>query len=141
MRFTLFEPTALSPHHLTHLAREAEACGFDNFALAVVLDVDANALLDMAGNNNAIDDNNSVAETVDTTLPTIVDATLFDMDKNGNIDEILIEFSEPMNDSSIATGDVPVTINISMINPTARAARPSTVTSFAPPLCVMRRRR
>ena len=33
MRFTLFEPTALSPHHLTHLAREAEACGFDNFAL------------------------------------------------------------------------------------------------------------
>ncbi len=33
MRFTLFDPTALSPHHLLHLAREAEACGFDNFAL------------------------------------------------------------------------------------------------------------
>lgn len=33
MRFTLFEPTALSPHHLLHLAQEAEACGFDNFAL------------------------------------------------------------------------------------------------------------
>jgi alkanesulfonate monooxygenase SsuD/methylene tetrahydromethanopterin reductase-like flavin-dependent oxidoreductase (luciferase family) len=33
MRFTLFEPTALSPHHLLHLAQEAEACGFDSFAL------------------------------------------------------------------------------------------------------------
>lgn len=33
MRFTLFEPTALSPHHLVHLAREAEANGFDAVAL------------------------------------------------------------------------------------------------------------
>lgn len=33
MRFTLFEPTALSPHHLVHLAREAEAVGFDAVAL------------------------------------------------------------------------------------------------------------
>lgn len=33
MRFTLFEPTALSPHHLVHLAREAEAGGFDAVAL------------------------------------------------------------------------------------------------------------
>jgi len=33
MRFTLFEPTALSPHHLLYLAKAAEACGFDNFAL------------------------------------------------------------------------------------------------------------
>jgi alkanesulfonate monooxygenase SsuD/methylene tetrahydromethanopterin reductase-like flavin-dependent oxidoreductase (luciferase family) len=27
------EPTALSPHELAHLARQAEACGFDAFAL------------------------------------------------------------------------------------------------------------
>lgn len=33
MRFTLFEPTALSPHHLVHLAVEAERVGFDSFAL------------------------------------------------------------------------------------------------------------
>lgn len=33
MRFTLFEPTALSPHHLVYLAREAEAVGFDAIAL------------------------------------------------------------------------------------------------------------
>jgi len=33
VRFTLFEPTALSPHHLVHLAREAEASGFDAVAL------------------------------------------------------------------------------------------------------------
>ncbi|MFN0027279.1 MAG: TIGR03619 family F420-dependent LLM class oxidoreductase [Acidimicrobiales bacterium] len=33
MRFTLFEPTALSPHHLRHLAVTAEAVGFDSFAL------------------------------------------------------------------------------------------------------------
>ncbi len=33
LRFTLFEPTALSPHHLFHLAREAERIGFDSFAL------------------------------------------------------------------------------------------------------------
>ena len=33
MRFTLFEPTALSPHHLVHLAVEAERCGFDSFAI------------------------------------------------------------------------------------------------------------
>jgi len=33
MRFSLMEPTALSPHELAHLARQAEACGFDSFAL------------------------------------------------------------------------------------------------------------
>ena len=33
MRFTLLEPTALSPHHLLHLARVAEECGFDAIAL------------------------------------------------------------------------------------------------------------
>jgi len=44
--------------------------------------------------------------TADSTAPTIVDATLYDMDKDGNIDEILIEFSEYMMDASItANGD------------------------------------
>lgn len=33
MRFTLFEPTALSPHHLLQLAQAAEASGFDSFSL------------------------------------------------------------------------------------------------------------
>jgi probable F420-dependent oxidoreductase len=33
MRFTLKEPTALSPFELLHLAQLAEECGFDNFAL------------------------------------------------------------------------------------------------------------
>ncbi|MCC7363304.1 MAG: TIGR03619 family F420-dependent LLM class oxidoreductase [Dehalococcoidia bacterium] len=33
MRFTLYEPTALSPHELFHLAKEAERCGFDAFSL------------------------------------------------------------------------------------------------------------
>jgi probable F420-dependent oxidoreductase len=33
MRFTLLEPTALSPHHLLHLAVAAERCGFDAVAL------------------------------------------------------------------------------------------------------------
>ncbi|MFN3232490.1 MAG: TIGR03619 family F420-dependent LLM class oxidoreductase [Alphaproteobacteria bacterium] len=33
MRFTLMDPTAVSPHHLLHLAKEAETCGFDSFAL------------------------------------------------------------------------------------------------------------
>ena len=33
LRFSLFEPTALSPHHLLHLAREAERLGFDSFSL------------------------------------------------------------------------------------------------------------
>jgi probable F420-dependent oxidoreductase len=33
MRFTLFEPTAVSPHDVLHLAVEAERCGFDTFAI------------------------------------------------------------------------------------------------------------
>ena len=33
MRFTLFEPTAVSPHDVVHLAEEAERCGFDSFAI------------------------------------------------------------------------------------------------------------
>jgi probable F420-dependent oxidoreductase len=33
LRFTLFEPTAVSPHDLIHLAVEAERCGFDSFAI------------------------------------------------------------------------------------------------------------
>lgn len=33
MQFTLFEPTAISPHHLLHLAVLAERCGFDAVAL------------------------------------------------------------------------------------------------------------
>ena len=33
LRFTLFEPTAVSAHHLFHLAREAERVGFDSFSL------------------------------------------------------------------------------------------------------------
>ena len=33
MRFTLFEPTAVTPHDLLHLAVAADRLGFDNFAL------------------------------------------------------------------------------------------------------------
>ncbi|MDG2113559.1 MAG: TIGR03619 family F420-dependent LLM class oxidoreductase [Actinomycetota bacterium] len=33
MRFTVMEPTALSPAELLHLAQVAEECGFDSFAL------------------------------------------------------------------------------------------------------------
>ena len=33
MRFTLMEPTALSPFEMLHLAQLAEQCGFDSFAL------------------------------------------------------------------------------------------------------------
>ena len=33
MRFSLFDPTSVSPYDLFHLAKEAEACGFHSFGL------------------------------------------------------------------------------------------------------------
>ncbi|MCP4594991.1 LamG-like jellyroll fold domain-containing protein, partial [Neptuniibacter sp.] len=45
------------------------------------------------------------ADEADATAATIVDATLYDTDNNGYIDEILIEFSENMDDSSITNAD------------------------------------
>ncbi|WP_370090427.1 T9SS type A sorting domain-containing protein [Ekhidna sp.] len=42
---------------------------------------------------------------MDTQVPTFVSATFYDFDNDGSIDEILVEMSEPIDESSIETAD------------------------------------
>ena len=55
---------------------------------------------DVVGNADVGD--SSPGFVIDTQSPTFVDATFYDIDNNGSIDEILIEFSEDVNEGSIS---------------------------------------
>ena len=75
------------------------ACGEDNCNdRTVVLDVDAAALDDMAGNAIVEDDNNSVEETDDTLPPAITGVAI---DYNDNVKAIVVSYSETVDTSSV----------------------------------------
>lgn len=76
---------------------------------AVVLDVDALAVTDMAANTNLIDDNNAASMTADTTAPTITALEVQDSDDDGIIDIIALTFSETTADVAAAANGFNVT--------------------------------
>ena len=96
---------------------------------AVVLDVDALAVTDMATNTNLVDLNNTVTETADTTAPTITAIEVQDTDFDGIIETIALTFSEPILTASAGANGFDVTSAANHGTCTAESITPNSTTS------------
>ncbi|MEP1032605.1 T9SS type A sorting domain-containing protein [Ekhidna sp.] len=70
---------------------------------SVTVDIAGSVATDAAGNNNNAATQFSIL--YDGTPPTFVDASFYDTDNNGSIDEILVEFSEDVNEATVSDVD------------------------------------
>ncbi|MEQ9467852.1 MAG: T9SS type A sorting domain-containing protein [Ekhidna sp.] len=68
----------------------------------VIASLNAGAGTDAAGNTSNASSSSDNSVTYDGTLPTFTNATFYDTDQDGSVDQILLEFSEDIDEASVS---------------------------------------